>query len=685
MLLKTDVSEVLTPSTIKLAIGAALGTLAFIPSALAETQNTADSSSDVIAVYASRIDAQKANGAAAVSTVSLEEIEKRQGTSVADLISHLPNVSIAGGGRDESQAIVIRGLSSDNGRVIQLIDGVRQNFSLGHRSSLFIDPELLKTVDVVRGPASTVWGSGAIGGVVAQSTKSAYDFLDADQDIGGYLKQGFHSNDNASRTSGAVFGRTDTIDWLVQSYYHDADDNQLGNGKALSYSASREKGGLAKVTYTPSLVHQWTFSARQGDRDAMSPSNPSVQDPSSNYPLVYRQTQDQSLAVAYQYTPMNDWIDLSSRVYWNDTQMKEYRLVTDEHDDNQMQTLGLSLTNRAHFNDIEFIAGFDGYLDHYQTQRDDKSAPGERPEGQDAKARSIGVFGQLEIPLAESWQWTAGLRFDDYKNEDTRATSTIEDASDSQWSPSTALTWNVTERLALTASYQEAFRAPSLEEMYASGTHFVVPRGPSKLINRFVPNPNLKPEQSANKELALTYQFAPMAYLDSGYIDARVFRNDVEDFIEMNVDFMGATTTRQNVSNAKLEGVELSFHHEYGQFKNDLSYSQMEGKDKADGRYLEQIPAHKLVAETDYRLATLPVNLGARVSHYADQNENPDQKTYDGYTLWDLYASYSPKGAWDGVKFDLAIENLTDEYYTTAWSQVASPGRDIKLNVRYQF
>ncbi|MGZ7319322.1 TonB-dependent receptor plug domain-containing protein, partial [Streptococcus pyogenes] len=89
-------------------------------------------------------------------TVSLEEIEKRQGTSVADLISHLPNVSIAGGGRDESQAIVIRGLSSDNGRVIQLIDGVRQNFSLGHRSSLFIDPELLKTVDVVRGPASTV-------------------------------------------------------------------------------------------------------------------------------------------------------------------------------------------------------------------------------------------------------------------------------------------------------------------------------------------------------------------------------------------------------------------------------------------------------------------------------------------------------------------------------------------------
>ncbi|WP_421020606.1 TonB-dependent receptor plug domain-containing protein, partial [Klebsiella pneumoniae] len=92
-----------------------------------------------------------------------------------------------------------------------------------------IDPELLKTVDVVRGPASTVWGSGAIGGVVSQSTKSAYDFLDADQDIGGYLKQGFHSNDNASRTSGAVFGRTDTIDWLVQSYYHDADDNQLGN------------------------------------------------------------------------------------------------------------------------------------------------------------------------------------------------------------------------------------------------------------------------------------------------------------------------------------------------------------------------------------------------------------------------------------------------------------------------
>ncbi len=147
----------------------------------------------------------------------------------------------------------------------------------------------------------------------------------------------------------------------------------------------------------------------------------------------------------------------------------------------------------------------------------------------------------------------------------------------------------------------------------------------------------------------------------------------------------GGTTTRENVQDAKLEGVELSLHHQLGGFTNNLSYSQTEGKDKETGSYLENIPAHKFVAETDYALATLPVSVGGRVSHYADQDDTNDANTYDGYILWDLYASYSPNGDWDGVKFDLAIDNLTDEQYTQAWAQVASPGRDIKFNVRYQF
>ncbi|OOE34046.1 hypothetical protein BZG04_12320 [Salinivibrio kushneri] len=653
------------------------------PQAVAESADSQSKEAnpvETLSVYGSRMSTQKANAGVAVSTVSLEEIEKRQGSNVTDLIHHLPNVSVLGGGRDVAQSVTIRGLSSENGRVIQLVDGTRQNFSVGHRSSLFIDPELLRSVEVVRGPSSTLWGSGALGGVFAQNTKSASDFLSGSQTLGGYLKQGFHSNNNASRTSGAVFGRTETVDWLVQSYYNDSDDNQLGNGKTLSYSAEQEKGGFAKLVFTPSLDHQWSFTARQGKRDAMVPTNPTAEEPSTSSPLVYRQVDDQSLSVAYNYDPSQPWIDLDAHLYWNDTEVNEHRVEKGEFDNNQMQTLGLSLSNRSNLENLTLTTGLDAYQDRFETVRDKSNTS--RPDNQDAEAQSVGLFTQVDVPLGQAWHWQAGVRFDTYDAKDKRPSSTIGNHDDTAWSPSTALTWQASEQLALTASYREAFRAPSLEEMYASGTHFG--------MNQFVPNPDLKPEESANKELSMTYTFVPSTYVDQGYIDARVFRNDVDNFIEQSIKdgswgAYNGTTVKTNLPEAKLEGIELSLHHQLGGFTNNLSYSQTEGKDKETGSYLDNIPAHKFVAETDYALATLPVSIGGRVSHYAEQTDTNDAKTYDGYTLWDVYASYSPNGEWDGVKFDLAIDNLTDEQYTRAWAQVASPGRDIKLNVRYQF
>jgi len=66
-------------------------------------------------------------------------------------------VDIAGGPRSIGNQVNIRGLSDD--RLLFLIDGTRQNFSRAHNSPVFLDPELLKKVEVVRGPASAVWGS----------------------------------------------------------------------------------------------------------------------------------------------------------------------------------------------------------------------------------------------------------------------------------------------------------------------------------------------------------------------------------------------------------------------------------------------------------------------------------------------------------------------------------------------
>ena len=118
-------------------------------------------------------------------------------------------------------------------------------------------------------------------------------------------------------------------------------------------------------------------------------------------------------------------------------------------------------------------------------------------------------------------------------------------------SPSIALIWNTTDWLTLSAAYNEAFRAPGMEEMFSTGTHFAFPLG----SNVFVPNPDLKPEEAKNKELTARMQFANLAGDDDLEITGSVFQNDVDNFINQIVDMRAMTTTWVNVDEARWRGL----------------------------------------------------------------------------------------------------------------------------------
>ncbi len=94
---------------------------------------------------------------------------------MAAALKALPNVDVQGGARAIVQKPSIRGLS-DN-RIVQVIDGVRQNFDLAHRGSYFVPMSLIQEIEVIKGPSSSLWGSGALGGVVAMRTPNALDLL----------------------------------------------------------------------------------------------------------------------------------------------------------------------------------------------------------------------------------------------------------------------------------------------------------------------------------------------------------------------------------------------------------------------------------------------------------------------------------------------------------------------------
>ncbi|MFV7762950.1 TonB-dependent hemoglobin/transferrin/lactoferrin family receptor [Shewanella algae] len=676
-----------------MAITLALGTPFLSLAAVAEQVKTAEF--DEVLVSATRIQEKVSDSSRSAAVVGEEQLAEKQGDSVAEVLKTEANINIANGPRASAQQVEIRGLSGQ--RVLQTIDGARQNTSAGHRGTFFMDPELLSSVEVVRGPASSLWGSGAIGGVVSQNTKSAREMLDEGQSFGGYLKQGYETNGQRSKSSGAIYGAKGSIDWLLNGSYSDGDNIKAGNDNTLENSASRSRSGLAKFGWQVDEAQRLQLSGRINEISEAVPSNPAT-DVSNSVPLVRRDSKDSNLTLDYSLAPSsNALLDLDAKFYWNKTDYDENRLTKGQFDTTEYETLGFSIANRSQWQGLKLTYGLDGYRDQIETFRDDSGQSGQRPGNIDGESRVWGAFVAANIALGENWSLDPALRYDSFENESNNLGHSSDDDA---LSPSLALVWKTAPWLTLSARYDEAFRAPSVEEMYSSGSHYCIPPIPNflpnGLCNTFEVNENLKAEKAKNKELKADMRFAELAGNDELALSLSVFRNDVDDFIEQRVTNplhgipgLEQNTRWDNVDKARLTGFELTGKYRINQTRLSLSYGQTEGKDRHDGGYLANIPANKLVLDLSQGIMAGDMKLGTRVSYNASQDRVPEDNPvnrYQDYTLWDVYLAWEPAmGTFEGLRVDFAIENIGDEEYIQAWQTLMDQGRNFKLSARYCF
>ncbi|MGI2224570.1 TonB-dependent hemoglobin/transferrin/lactoferrin family receptor [Shewanella frigidimarina] len=649
---------------------------------------------DEVLVTATRINEKSSDTSRSVIVVTEEKMQESQPASVADALKNEANVTVTNGPRASSQGVEIRGLSGQ--RVLQTIDGARQNTNSGHRGTFFMDPELLSSIEVVRGPASSLWGSGAIGGVVAQNTKSAQDFLEQDDTFGGYVKQGFETNGDKIKTSATVYGLANQIDWLLSGSYHDSNNINIGNDQALENSASEASSGLAKLGWEPDDDQRLQFSARFSGTDELVPSNPST-NVGSSVPLVQRNTKDKNVTLDYHLNPTDSaLLNLNATLYWNDTDYDEDRITKNQIDSTEFETLGFSLNNSSTFANTMLTYGIDGYKDSINTVRDDSGQVGERPDDIDGETTVWGAFTKADVALTDSLALDAAVRYDTYQND----SNTIDLSSDDNaFTPSIGLVWKTMPWLTLSARYDEAFRAPSIEEMYSTGSHYCIPSIPgflpNGLCNTFEINPDLKAEKAQNKEVKADLRFTDLAGDDELALSLSVFRNDVDDFIEQSVSNplygipgLDQTTSWNNVDEAKLTGFELTMRYRYQQTRLIFNYGQTEGKDDTTDEYLSGIPAKKFGVDLSQVIMDGDMKLGTRFTYVANQDQLPTDNLnqYDSYKLWDVYAAWEPAmGTFEGVRVDFAIENIGDEEYRQAWQTLYSQGRNFKLSARYSF
>lgn len=654
---------------------------------------------DEIQVNATKIAESEQNIARTTSVIEMNAPANNGVQSVAQSLDFETNIVQSGGPRSSVQSINIRGLGGN--RVLQTIDGVPQTFQSGHRASYFLDPALIQRVEVVKGPTSSIYGSGAIGGLVAQETIDPEDLIQGGADEGGFLKAMNNANNQQQDLVAGLGLRSGAFDWLISGYYKDGDDIKLGNGDTLEHSAERSKGTLLKQNWFVSPNDKIGLSYRNESLDGQIPSNGSAPVNGSSVFVIQREQSNQNALADYQHESTGGGNVFNANLYWDNIQVDESRLGDGRADKTEQDTLGISVDNVSEFSAFTVLVGGEARQTDFNGERG--GVPGTRPIIPDAETKTSGVYAQVNTPLLESSSSSAestgtdyslnlelGLRYDDFSSE---AKNLSQKSNDDDLSKSVALVWRQNEELTIALRYDEAFRAPSAEELYTSGAHFCM--GPG-FCNTFLPNPGLAPEKAQNKELIVKSSLRDVLGADEFGVTFSVFQNDVDDFIAQIVEApsfgMGppsaGNTYNVNVEEAQLKGFELSTSYRLASLTARLGYGQVRGKDKLSGEDLTNIPADKITAQLTQALAD-NAHIGARVSHTQDQNktryaENSNNTVYDDYTTLDVFGAWSPESL-EHMTFNMNLNNLTNRYYRKTWSQLDAAGREVILSASYRF
>lgn len=680
-------------------IGQSLAVLGAICAAGAQAQ-TVETLDEIIVFGPARDGRDLLDTATAVSVVDEAEITRRQPATYEDLIGDLPGVSLDGGPRGVAQEPNIRGFRDE--QIVIRVDGARQNFDLAHRGRFFTDPDILKRIEVARGGASTLYGSGALGGVILLDTKDAADVVAPDQVWGGRAKLGWNSQGNQVLAATTLAAQADGFDVLgFLAWRPMTRDLTDGSGDDILNTDIDTTSGLAKLGYTFAPGNRIEASYQRYEDQGLTPPNADAAASSTN--VVNRALTYQTARLAWDYAPGGDLIDLSTLVYFNDTAATEDRPSDGRLDTTDFTTLGFEAVNRTALDlglPVRLSYGIEGYRDAQTARRDG----GPRTQAPDATRRFLAGFAQADIELAPEVMLTPGLRLDYFE---LTPEGDFPDRSESELSPRLGLTWRPVPNGQLWINAAQSFRAPSLTELYNDGVHFSTPGfglGPGTVFtgnNVFLPTPDLKPELSRQIEIGGRYQmpdlFQPRDVLS---LSANAYYARVDDFIDTVVQFIDFSTgafnpvtgnfevngSTQNVNvDALLWGWEAEARYDADAWFAGAGLTIPRGVNR-DGGDLGSIPQVRLVLTGGMR-PTPETEVGLRATLADGQDDVPaGGQTTPGYTVLDVFASWSPDaGPLAGTTLTAGIDNITDQQFRIHPNGLNQPGIAFKLSAAVDF
>lgn len=689
----------------------------------AETSASADgevirTSVEAVTVTATRNPTSALTYPGMVDVLDAGDIDAIIPSTVSDLVRDMPNVQFAGGPRRTGESPVIRGLGGQD--VLVLVDGVRQSWTSGHDGRFFLDPALLSGVEVVRGPASALYGSGALGGVMAFRTADASDFLEPGQTIGARATLGYQGVDGEFLRTITGFTHQGGFDAIGSIGGRSSGDINLGSGAKLA-ADDHILTGFAKLGYATQDGQLKLRLTYQGFRNnAVEPDD--GQGLTTGAP-VDKRIVSQQVSGEIDFKPAAaGFVDLHITPYHLQGSVQETDPTTLERTLRRIKTDGFSADNRTAFGSGDLTAlvtiGGEYYRDR-QVGTDTLGTGGTRsgvPNGSDSFG---GAFVQAEInvvhPLGAPGKLTLipALRYDTYGASSAGNPDVNKDAV----SPKFAATYAPTDWLFVFGNVGKAFRAPGINDLYLTGVHFSVPHpilpGVS-VANSFVPNPTLRPETSRYWEAGAGLTFHHLLTAgDSFNVKASYWNQNVDDYINLAV-FVPASfytdgcftpptflagcnvgsTTAVNV-NAALHGAELEAVYDTPRVRVQFAYGHVSGHERGTAYDLASLSPDRATLTGTLKVPEVSATLNARLEVAAKFNKSYDPASNDpaselrgGYTIADLYASWAPGdrvlgGRLKGLRIDAGVDNVGDADYAPYQAGVSAPGRNAKILASY--
>ncbi len=672
-----------------------------------------------ISVYATRNPLPAFDYPGQVTVIDRDIVLDFNPSSLQEVFQAVPGAQFDSGPRRTGDAPTVRGLTGNG--VLIFLDGARQSFVSGHDGRFFVDPELVQAVEVVRGPTSALYGSGALGGVIATRTITARDVLDEGERASLRVVSGYQSVNDEYRVGGTGVWQSEggLVDVVAHLTYRDSGSIELGSDFTLP-ADDEILSSLLKTTIRPSDDLELYASWVRYGADSSDPQNPqgvNVAGPGNE--LVFRDAENNTLQSGLNWNPAaNDLINLNLVGYYSENSVEEDEVGDPRVTDRAVETFGLAIDNRSRLSlgdtaSLTFTYGGEYYQDE-QTGTDTETADGTRGGVPDATTDFYGLFLQADLSLADlgpvpgKLNIIPGIRWDSFETSEPGGTF---DVNENEVSPKIGIAYKPLPQFLFFGNYAEGFRAPSFNEAFADGTHFTVPNlsvppgpfGPVFVANLFIGNPDLVPEDSQTWEIGAGIDFdGVLADGDVLTAKASYYNSDVDNLIGLDVQTplgcfvpafaaimpcgtgpaFGNTSQNVNIANAEIEGVELEFTYVSDLFYARGNLTTINGRDEDTGAFLEGVLApNSLFVDTGLKWAPWGLRGGVRVTladDFTEVNDPGQERT--GFVFGDVYAVWEPPiEALDGVRLDLGIDNVADTDFEVVNAGVSQPGRNFKI------